>query len=340
MSQMPGSEAALTDDPKNGPRRSSVVTGEGAGNGMTGREDCRSEALDWMILLQEQPDDPEVAARFRQWRQAAGKAAAWRELDHAGDMIRQAHGAGEARSMPVTPGWKRVLPVAMAACVAALLTGRAVPPSVPAALATGIGEVRTMMLADGSRVTLAPDSAIAWDGESTREVRLLRGTGYFEVRHDAAHPFRVQAGEAVATDLGTAFEVRREEHIARIAVREGLVRASCAQGGIDPGDLRPGDVADLDCASGRLRRSSAAPSAMASWTQGQLVVTDRPLGEVVAALRPWRRGLLLARGSGMARHVTGVYDLRRPDRALTALRRAHGVTIWQVTPWITIVTAG
>lgn len=68
-------------------------------------------------------------------------------------------------------------------------------------------------------------------------------------------------------------------------------------------------------------------------------MTDRPLGEVAAALRPWHRGLLLARGSGMARHVTGVYDLHHPDRALAAIRRAHGAAVWQVTPWITVVTA-
>ncbi|PTT35429.1 iron dicitrate transport regulator FecR, partial [Stenotrophomonas sp. HMWF022] len=37
--------------------------------------------------------------------------------------------------------------------------------------------------------------------------------------------------------------------------------------------------------------------------------------------------------------VTGVYDLRRPNRALAAIRRAHGATVRQITPWITIVTA-
>jgi transmembrane sensor len=78
---------------------------------------------------------------------------------------------------------------------------------------------------------------------------------------------------------------------------------------------------------------------MASWTQGQLVVTDRPLRDVVAALRPWHHGLLLARGAGMARHVTGVYDLRHTDQALTAMRRAHGVTVRQITPWVSVVTA-
>jgi ferric-dicitrate binding protein FerR (iron transport regulator) len=42
------------------------------------------------------------------------------------------------------------------------------------------------------------------------------------------------------------------------------------------------------------------------------------------------RGLLVARGAGMARHVTGVYDLRYPDRALAALSRAHGIPCVQL----------
>ncbi len=305
---------------------------------MIADEDCRREALDWMILLQERPDDADVRARFRQWRRVPACDAAWRDLDHVGDVVRQAFGVVHPASPPYAPRrWQRALPVAMAAGVAAIFAVPVVLPIAQADLATGTGDVRSVRLADGSRVTLAPDSAIALDG--ARQVRLLRGTGFFEVRHDAAHPFRVTMGDAVATDLGTAFEVRRDDDGAHIAVQEGRVRASCKHGAIDPRDMQPGDVAELDCATGHVRRSSAPPSAIASWTQGQLVMADRPLGEVVAALRPWHRGLLLARGSGMARHVTGVYDLRRPDRALAAIRRAHGATVWQVTPWFTIVTA-
>ena len=34
---------------------------------MSEREGYRGEALDWMILLRERPDDQDVHARFRQW---------------------------------------------------------------------------------------------------------------------------------------------------------------------------------------------------------------------------------------------------------------------------------
>ncbi len=334
---MPGADAALTDEPKTGARGSSYHPEPRDGGGVIADGECRREALDWMILLQERPDDGEVRARFWQWRQAPACAAAWRDLDHVGDVLRQAWDDRPASFSDAPRRWKRTLPVAMAACLAAIFAGQVVLLTARADLATGTGDVRRVRLADGSRVTLAPDSAIALDG--ARHVRLLRGTGFFEVRHDAAHPFRVQVGEAVVTDLGTAFEVRRDHDGARIAVREGRVQASCEPRSIDPSDMRPGDVVALDCTSGRAVTSSVPLSAIATWTHGRLVIVDRPLGEVVAALRPWHHGLLLARGSGMARHVTGVYDLRHPDRALAAIRQVHGATVWQVTPWVTIVTA-
>lgn len=334
---MPDPETALTDHLKKEARRSSLSISVAVGEGMIANEECRRVALDWMILLQELPDDADVRARFRQWRQVPACDAAWRDLNRGDDLIRQARHAHPAPSAYAPRRWKRVLPVAMAAGIATVFVGQVALPAGQADLATETGEVRSVRLADGSRVTLAPHSAIAFDG--ARQARLLRGTGFFAVQHDAARPFRVVASEAVATDLGTAFEVRRDDDGARIAVREGRVLASCQHRSIDPADMRAGDVAELDCATGHVRTSSARPSAMASWMQGEVVVADRPLGEAVAALRPWHRGLLLTRGPGMARHVTGVYDLRRPDRALAAMRRAHGVSVWQVTPWITVVAA-
>jgi transmembrane sensor len=305
---------------------------------MNDGDDCRREAADWMILLQEQPDDDAVRAEFQRWRREPACDAAWQELDHVGNLIRQTGALASARPIRFARHRTAILPAAMAACFVGLFAGWALLPLAFADVTTGTGQMQVLRLADGSRVTLAPRSAITLDGPS-RQVRLLSGAAFLQVRHDAAHPFRVLAGEAEATDLGTAFEVRRDDDGIHIAVREGRVRAACRDGAIAPIDLRPSDMAAIDCAAGRSRASTLAPAAMASWTQGQLVVTDRPLRDVVAALRPWHHGLLLARGAGMARHVTGVYDLRHTDQALTAMRRAHGVTVRQITPWVSVVTA-
>lgn len=303
------------------------------------------EAAAWMIALQEQPDDAVLHRRFRRWRRSSANDAAWRELDRVSGLIRHTGrpiAVSPPGSLPVGRHWRRdnwavAAPVAMAACAAALVMGHDALPPIGADRTTGSGEMRRLLLADGSRVTLAPHSAVAIADGSARHVRLLRGAALFQVRHDAAHPFRVVVGDAVATDLGTVFEVRREGPVMRVAMRDGLVRASCTSGWSDPDVLRPGEVEEVDCAAATHQRSRVTPVAVGSWTDGQLVVDNRPLREVVAALRPWHRGLLLTQGAGMEHRISGVYDLHHPERALAALRRAHGTTTTTVTPWVTVV---
>ncbi|MCJ2182560.1 TonB family protein [Novosphingobium sp. 1949] len=56
---------------------------------------------------------------------------------------------------------------------------------------TTTATTRIVRLEDGSRVHLAPDSAI---GPAKRRVHLLRGEAWFDVHRDRARPFEVEAG--------------------------------------------------------------------------------------------------------------------------------------------------
>jgi transmembrane sensor len=304
----------------------------------TGR-DPRAEAGEWMIAMQETPDDPALRQRFAAWCDMPANAAAWDDLERVSALIR---GAGRAEAVPQPSArrhWKVLPPVALATCAVALLVGTDLMPRMAADHATGTGETQVLRLADGSNVTLAPRSAIALEGRTGRHVRLVRGTAFFDVVHDPTRPFRVSIDEARATDLGTAFEVRREGGSAHVAVREGLVGTTCEGGWTDRVPLRPGESQALDCGAGTHSRGHVVPGSVGSWITGQLIVTDRPLSHVVAALQPWHAGLLIGRGRGMHRRVTGAYDVRHPDRALAALARAHRVRILRLTPWITVVSA-
>ena len=72
------------------------------------------------------------------------------------------------------------------------------------------GSRASIDLADGSRVVLNAGSRLRYSanmGTGARDV-YLDGEGYFVVHHDAARPFRVHAGSAIATDVGTRFAVR------------------------------------------------------------------------------------------------------------------------------------
>jgi transmembrane sensor len=173
-------------------------------------------------------------------------------------------------------------------------TGRAAPAAASTlrVAQTVRGGRQELRLADGTRVVLGPASTLRYPAEfgaGARDVELV-GEGYFEVTHDAAHPFRVHAGHASAEDIGTAFGVRAyaEDSVIRVVVAEGSV----ALGADAPGAARrvPLTAGQL----GTLGRGHTIPvvrrvnvAAHLGWMDGRLVFDETPLAEVVAQLGRW-----------------------------------------------------
>src|SRR3546814_15110866 len=75
-------------------------------------------------------------------------------------------------------------------------------------LASKIGEIRTVALEDGSRVTLDTDTILHIAYSPTeRGLKLERGRARFDVSYDASRPFVVFAGGGSITAHGTVFDV-------------------------------------------------------------------------------------------------------------------------------------
>jgi RNA polymerase sigma factor (sigma-70 family) len=96
--------------------------------------------------------------------------------------------------------------------------------------ATAEGDHGDTMLADGSRLQLAPASRAAFALYRTRrEAELAHGQARFEVSRDPARPFTVLAGALRITVVGTRFSVHRTAGPhggVRVAVEEGHVRVA------------------------------------------------------------------------------------------------------------------
>jgi transmembrane sensor len=94
----------------------------------------------------------------------------------------------------------------------------------PNTYSTAIGEHRTVALSDGSTVALGADSRIdVTMSKDVRAIELVRGEALFKVAKDAARPFKVRAGEATVTAVGTAFNIERDSDRAIVSVTEGRV---------------------------------------------------------------------------------------------------------------------
>lgn len=132
---------------------------------------------------------------------------------------------------------------------AALLAGRGSPH-----YTTGVGEQRSVLLADGSRVTLNTNTRVEVDLTSERRtVRVDGGEAFFEVAKDARRPFVVRALDSEVVALGTAFAVRLGESATQgnalaVTLIEGRVSVRAASGtggagaGADDGGARGGEL--------------------------------------------------------------------------------------------------
>lgn len=147
----------------------------------------------------------------------------------------------------------------------------------------------TLLLADGTRIRVAPGSRLTIDSgyHGTHRTLHLEGAAYFTVSHDGAHPFIVRTTAGEVRDIGTAFVVKTvPDGQTIVAVTEGQVRITRA-GERASVDLYAGDRAEMAMrgSSNVLRNVVTADDT--AWTSGRLVYHDARVAEVLADLQRW-----------------------------------------------------
>lgn len=202
---------------------------------------------------------------------------------------------------------------------------------------TATGEVRDILLADGSRVWLNTASAFDLHYSSTlRRLRLLSGEMLVQTASDALRPFVVDTPHGRLQALGTRFTTRLEGEQSLLAVYEGAVRISPLDSGATT-VVRAGQQARFDTRSAG--PITAADPAREAWTRGVLLANDIPLSDLVAELRRYRSGhLALAPDVGQLR-VLGSYPLRDTDATLAMLQTVLPIQLRHSLPWWTTIEA-
>jgi transmembrane sensor len=90
---------------------------------------------------------------------------------------------------------------------------------------TRIGEIKEVVLADGSMVTLNTNSRIdVHYTKDRRKIHLIQGEALFDVAKNKERPFIVTAGDTQVRAVGTSFTVRLlPQQPVQVLVREGVV---------------------------------------------------------------------------------------------------------------------
>lgn len=202
---------------------------------------------------------------------------------------------------------------------------------------TGVGDMRALGLADGSRVWLGPSSAFSQEPRpDLRRLQLVAGEIFIETAADPARPFVVDTAHGRLRALGTRFNVRTEGGQTTVSVYEGAVElrtaASDRRSVVHAGEQRRFDPQTI---------AAAAPAdpAHEGWTRGVLIALDMPLGSLVAELARYRHGHLGVAPEVVGLGVYGSFPLDDTDRALAMLVASLPVRLRQPLPWWCTVEA-
>ncbi|MCR9072735.1 MAG: FecR domain-containing protein [Alphaproteobacteria bacterium] len=322
-------------------------------NGRLQRDPVWDQALDWLLAVQERPQDVRLRTELETWlaadpRHRAAYDKAQRVWTLTGDVApipetQEAPGSGTVVPFkPRRPVRRRALAAGtLAACLAFLVLLGPVQQLLDGAdLSSPTGELVASPQPDGSVIILNADSAIRTDFTGTRrQVVLVEGEAFFQVTRDKTRPFAVQAADTVVTVTGTAFGTRLGADDVMVEVEEGSV-AVATPGRPEPVRLTPGARLSVDRTTGAVRVTAVPTSHIAAWRRHLLIAEGERLGDVLDRIRPHYSGAILTTDTALLdRPVSGVFDLRRPREALRAAATARAASVYEITPLLAVVVA-
>lgn len=274
------------------------------------------EAANWLARLQS-GREPDIQRKFQRWRDSDPRHAAMFErihrryeqaalLRHSTVLKRREHepaGNRQWRARPALAAAAAMVLIVLAG--AFLLVHRRTPFAGTEAvmLTTGVGEIRQVDLADGSRVTLDTDTKVDVQiGHSDRHARVQYGRARFHIA-EASEPFVVQVdGLTVRTRQGV-IDVEQHARQDRLEVLAGAADVRPSDGRAGP-NVALGRGKAVTIASGGGERIHVAPPA-ADWTRGMLQFDRTPLADAVALANRYSAcHIILERGLDRFR-VTG-----------------------------------
>ncbi|PTQ13272.1 hypothetical protein CLG96_03925 [Sphingomonas oleivorans] len=196
---------------------------------------------------------------------------------------------------------------------------------------TKLGERRSLLLPDGSKVRLNTASRIriAMTAER-RTIHLLQGEALFDVAHDAARPFFVEVAQGWIRAIGTAFNVRIRKELVELTVTEGIV-ALGHEGQAHKADDEPRVAAG---AGAVLRRGTVATTQLdhdlirqrIAWRDGLLDLEGNTIEQAVAEFNRYRPDQIVVGDPRIASiRIGGRFELDEGDKFLLALQRSFPV---------------
>jgi transmembrane sensor len=184
-------------------------------------------------------------------------------------------------------------------------------------VSTQPGMKHLIQLADGTRIRMNGDSAVTLDRKNPRFAELAHGEAMFDVVHHADRPFEVKVAGVTLRDVGTSFDVRRDEASLQVAVAEGSV---LFQPGHEAVALTPGMALTVANGSNHVELRHVQATSVGGWSQGRLEYRGVPLDDVVGDVSRSTGAKVRITGNLGSQPFTGTLRIdRAPDAVMRSL---------------------
>lgn len=281
---------------------------------------ARAELTDWLT------SDPAHRAAFDQaveaWQEVSAVQATPEILALRVKALESLRRTQRTRSVRGVLGSRTSWLLAAAAAVALLVGIVAEMQPRSQQFVSGIGQRRTVSLADGSSVNLdASSEVLVRYSAAQRTLQLLRGRAKFQVAKDPRRPFLVRAADREIVATGTTFSVEIVQKEVQVILYQGHVSVS------GPDHVRTalvaGDelIAPISLAQVHLETANVARSL--SWESDQLEFVDEPLASAVERVNRYARiPIGIGDAAAASERISGVFtagDTRAFIEGITAV---------------------
>ena len=287
-------------------------------------QEIDSRAADWVARRDLGTLSAVEEADFQAWLTAdARHLGAYGRAEAVLSRLERLNGAAlDGASSEEQPKWNRrrlfLLGGVAASVVAVFGVGRYWRKAIPdQTYSTAFGEVRKVVLADRSVVTLNTDTRIKVRfTEELREICLLQGEALFDVAKNKSRPFIVSAGGTKVRAVGTSFTVSMlPQRPVEVLVREGVVELQ-----------RAGDTAAIPVrASANIRATAPINAPIVTvalpeeklvrnlaWQGGQIALDNQSLEDAASEFARYSRVRIVVDPGVSEKTITGLFATNDP----------------------------
>ena len=199
-------------------------------------------------------------------------------------------------------------------------------------ISTKAGERRLVSLPDGSLITLnsATTIRIPDNYASKRNISIIDGEAYFDVKHDKAHPFIISSGPITTQVLGTAFNIRAYNDINKMLVAVTRGKVGVLIKGKPVQYLLGNRQLVFDKKQSHITLTPLDREAL-EWQKGNMVLNDAAFAEMAVLIQKnYGLNITTHQKSILSSHFTATLSTSmQPIKALEVITAIHHLKIKQ-----------